>query len=211
MVDAFEIKDCTLIAIGTGEGAQDLRELRDRLQTIHPGCIYYHFWGGMLRVRFEDPEYPNDFAAWVRYEIHDKTLSERLAVIDPSEYEDLENLRRELVEVIEERLEESELTSRLIAEQKLYFVRSQIIVFDTGIRLHNPEELRKTIPCLTSGSIFYHFIDARRRIGQRNNDFSEWLKHFGDTYVLVAQKIALIDPYFTTLTALRAEIEAAFF
>ena len=59
----FVIKDCTLIAIATGEEAYNLRELHNQLKTIHPGCIYYHFWGGMLRPSFDEPEYQNDFAA----------------------------------------------------------------------------------------------------------------------------------------------------
>lgn len=46
MPEPFAVKDCALIAIGTGERAQNLRELRDRLLTTHPACIYHHFWGG---------------------------------------------------------------------------------------------------------------------------------------------------------------------
>ena len=57
MADPFAVKDCALIAISTGTHAQNLRELRDRLETVHPGCIYYHFWGGLLRPQFDEPEY----------------------------------------------------------------------------------------------------------------------------------------------------------
>jgi hypothetical protein len=69
-IKPFAIKDCDLIAIATGMRAQNLRELRDRLTVVHPGCIYYHFWGGLLRPKFTDPEYNNDFAAWVFYGLH---------------------------------------------------------------------------------------------------------------------------------------------
>jgi len=62
MIDPFAVKDCALIAIATGERAHNLRELRDRLETTRPGCIYHHFWGGLLRPSFDDPEYQNDFA-----------------------------------------------------------------------------------------------------------------------------------------------------
>ncbi|HIE48161.1 TPA: hypothetical protein EYP84_04665, partial [Candidatus Bipolaricaulota bacterium] len=77
----FKVKDCTLIAIATGVQAQNLRELREKVETVHPGSIYYHFWGGMLHSRFEEPEFNNDFAAWVRHALHDPVLAERLAVI----------------------------------------------------------------------------------------------------------------------------------
>ena len=74
MPEPFIVKDCTLISIATGAEAQNLRELSDRLQTIPPGCIYYHFWGNMLRSSFDEPEYPNDFAAWARRSLHDPRL-----------------------------------------------------------------------------------------------------------------------------------------
>ena len=60
----FAIKDCALAHIATGRRAQTLRELRDILRDVHPGCIYHHFWGTLLRPQFSDREYNNDFAAW---------------------------------------------------------------------------------------------------------------------------------------------------
>ncbi|MBN2762670.1 MAG: hypothetical protein JXR41_06240, partial [Bacteroidales bacterium] len=63
--------DCALIAIATGEKAQNLRELGDKLRHIHPGCIHYHFWGNLLRPQFDDPEYQNDFAVWASHSLHD--------------------------------------------------------------------------------------------------------------------------------------------
>jgi hypothetical protein len=56
----FLFKDCALIAIAIGERARNLRELRERLHDIDPNSIYYHFWGGLLRPRFDDPEYHQD-------------------------------------------------------------------------------------------------------------------------------------------------------
>ena len=79
-VSVFLIKDCALAAIATGLHAQNLRELRDHLTDIHLGCIYYHFWGGLLRPHFDDPEYNNDFASWARHALHDVPLAERLGI-----------------------------------------------------------------------------------------------------------------------------------
>ena len=108
-VEPFSIKDCALLVIATGKSAQNLRELRDNLITIDPGSIYYHFWGTLLRPRFDDPEYNNDFAAWIRHNLHDAILAERLSVVDPSEFNEIDDLRHELIDLIEERLDESEL------------------------------------------------------------------------------------------------------
>jgi len=206
MIDPFAVKDCALIAIATGERAHNLRELRDRLETTRPGCIYHHFWGGLLRPSFDDPEYQNDFAVWAYHGLHDRFLAERLALIDPTELADMEELRRELIEIIEERLDENELVPWASAHQQFHFIRSQIIVFDTRIRISEPEELKGHIPQLTVGSIFYHFVDARRRTANRSDDFSEWLKGFGNSYNKLLEQIAALDPYFKSLTELRSQL-----
>ena len=91
----FAIKDCTLAILATGRRAQTLREMRDILRDIHSGCIYHHFWGTLLRPQFSDREYNNDFATWCHHSLHDNRAAERLAVIDPAGYSDLESLRQE--------------------------------------------------------------------------------------------------------------------
>jgi len=206
MGEPFAVKDCALITIATGERAQNLQELKDRIMTTQQGCIYYHFWGGLLRASFDDPEYQNDFAAWAWRGLRDARLAERLSLLDPSEYPDLEDLRQELIDVIEERLEETEHIPWARNDHQFYLMRSQIIVFDTSIRIHNVEGLALHIPRFSSSSIFYHFIDARRRSANRRDDFSEWLMGFGDERASMAKCLAAIDPYFSTLTELRDEI-----
>jgi Family of unknown function (DUF5752) len=210
MGEPFFVKDCALIALATGEDAQTLRELREKIQTIGSDSIYYHFWGGLLRPRFDDPEFQNDFAVWSSRSLHDKKLAERLALIDPTDYETLEGLRKELIEVIEERLDESELLPWVTASSRFYFVRSQIVVFDTGKRVATVDEMTAQIPHLSPGSIFYHFVDARRRTQLGKSDLSMWLMGFGDEYQGLLDHIALIDPYFTTLTELRDELHRVF-
>jgi len=206
----FAVKDCALIAIATGIHVQNLRELKDKLLTIHPGSIYYHFWGSLLNPRFEEPEFNNDFAAWTYHALHDPILAERLAVIDPTEFADIEDLRQELIDVIEERLYEIEYVPWSKPDQQFHFIRSQIVVFDTHKRITEPKELAKILPSLSTGSIFYHFIDARRRTKEKIDDFRAWLKGFGDTYADLCSLIAAIDPYFTTLAELRQKLSQLF-
>ncbi|MFH1148012.1 MAG: DUF5752 family protein, partial [Pseudomonadota bacterium] len=140
-VGPFIVKDCALVGIATGRRAQNLRELRDHLSQIHPGSIYYHFWGALLRPRFDDPQYNNDFAVWCHYALHDDPLAERLAVIDPTDFEDLESLRQEMLEVIEERLEEIGRIPWSDRDRQFHFLRSQIVVFDAGMQIETPEGL----------------------------------------------------------------------
>lgn len=206
----FEVKDCALAARATGVSAQNLKELRDNISTIEQGSIYYHFWAGLLRPRFDEPEYNNDFASWVRHAIHDDTLAERLGMISPTEFPNLEDLRKELIEVIEERLDESEYIPWSRADQQFYFTTSQIVVFNTTKLLKDPEELIDSIPVMTPSSIFYHFIDARRRTFGNIDDFRAWLYGFEKRYRNLCDILSSVDPFFSSLTYLRQQLTELF-
>lgn len=208
--DHFEIKDCALLAIGTGRKAITLPEFRDGLLAIDPASIYYHFWGALLHPRFEEREYNNDFASWMRHGLHDAHLAERMAVIDPTDYPDLEPLRRDLVDLVEERLDESETLSWSRATQPFEFMRSQIVVFDTRNRLREPQELAELIPHLSTSSIFYHFVDARRRVPLGRDDFSAWISGLDGRYEELLERLGGIDPYFGSLADLRDQLAGAF-
>lgn len=209
-VEPFAIKDCALIALATGRRARDLRELHDRLLTIEPGSIYYHFWGGLLRPGFDHTEHYNDFARWAHHALHDGKLAERLSVIDPSEFSDLEELRERLIEVIEERLDEGESLTWAIPDQEFQFITSQIVVFDTRQRLDDPTSLADALPSMSLGSIFYHFVDARRRTPEATDDVRTWLCRFGQTYADLCDELAAVNPYFSTLSELRTGLTALF-
>lgn len=209
-LSAFAIKDCALIAIATGKKAQNLRELREHLRQIEPGSIYYHFWGGLLRPRFDDPEYHNDFAIWVAHCLHNKRLAERLAVINPNTYESMEDVRNELIDAIEESLDETEFPAWAERDAQFEFIRYQIVVFDTKLSVSNPKSLVHTIPSLSVGSIFYHFIDARRRNSNSLDDFQNWLLNFEGKYGVLRNMISAVCPYYTPLKKLREELSEVF-
>ena len=206
----FAIKDCALAHIATGRRAQTLRELRDIVRDVHPGCIYHHFWGTLLRPQFTNREYNNDFASWCHNSIHDNTVAERLSAIDPADFADLEELRQELIDVIEARLDETEVMLFARADQEFHFVRSVIVVFDTHRRLAEPSQLAKALPEMSVSSVFYHFIDARRRDPVGVDDFRSWLLGFGPTYSSLCDLIAEVDPYFESLYVLRDHLAAMF-
>ena len=206
----FAIKDCAVASIATGRRAQTLRELRDILRDIHPGCIYHHFWGTLLRPQFSNREYNNDFAAWCHHSLHDNPAAERLAVIDPADFTDMEELRQELIEVIEARLDETDLVLFTRSDRQFHFVRGVIVVFDTARRLSHPHELPKALPEMSVGSIFYHFIDARRRDPLGVDDFRAWLMGLGPEYEAVIEDVAEVDPYFESLFVLRDRLTQLF-
>jgi hypothetical protein len=209
-VEPFIIKDCALLEIATGKKAQNLREMRDQLLEVSLGSIYHHFWGGLLRHRFDEPQYYNDFAEWVRYALQDIILAERLSIIDPAACADLESLRQELLEVMEQRLDETEKFTWAEFDMQFHFVSSQILVFDTGETIGAPEQLVEAVSKMSVGSLFYHFIDARRRSPEMMDDFRSWLRSCSDHYEDLCSQLALVEPYFAPLVELRTELADLF-
>ena len=206
MATPFFVKDCALAVIATGESAESLIQLKEALARVPTSSIYYHFWGGRLRSEFAHPEFHNDFALWTHIHLHDNILSEKLGILDPIEYANLDDLRRTIIDLIEDRLEEIEYILWSQRESRFHFLRSSIIIFDTPIKASHPSELKGIIPNLTSNSIFYHFIDARTRTKDGTDDFTTWLLNFKDDFPELIAKIRQIDPYFLSLTEIRQRL-----
>jgi len=204
----FVVIDCAMLSVATGVSAQNLRELRDRLRSVPASSLYFHFWGAHLRSGFEEPEYSNDFASWAQRGLNDLGLAERLGVIDPAG--ELEGLREQLLEAVEQRLYEREFVPWAPADQEFHFLRATLLVFDTGLRLNTPQALGAALPRFSPGSLFYHFIDARRRPPEGIDDFRAWLSGFGDRYAVLNERIAAIDPNFISLSQLGRQLSQAF-
>lgn len=209
-IPPFVLKDCALIAIATNKRANTLKEFRDQIENLSVDSLYYHFWANLLIPHFEELEYINDFAGWVRHSLHDVKLAEQLAVLDPTSLKDFEELRFHLLEYVDNRLEESDYLHWTQASKQFEFLRSQIVVFHTHKEVSDPREMSNLIPRMTASSIFYHFIDARRRTEDKIDDFRGWLGFFGETYRSLIDRLADIDPYFITLVELRRQVAAAF-
>ena len=206
----FAVMDCSLMIVALGRSAQTLRELRDHIAAVPPQSISHHFYETLLRPAFDDPEYRNDFALWTRRQLHDSRLAERLGVIDPIDYADIEPLRLQILEVIEDRLAEVDDVPQVERGREFHFLQSRFVVFDTGIRVANPAELARRIEHMSTGSVFFHFIEARRRPPFRVDDFSAWLRGWGPDYVGVRQQLAAVDFQLWTLVDLRERILRCF-
>ena len=208
--ESFRVVDCAPVFIATGIHAFTFREMIESLRVVHPGSIQHHFWGRLLRPVIDEPEYSNDFAAWTGRELGDKVLAERLSVIYPTDYTDVEEFRHGIIDIIENRLDEDLISHAATARQAFHFLRSQLVVFDTGTRIGDPSELADAVKGMSEGSIFYHFIEARRRTGKRCDDFSAWLESKAGDYHQLCADLTAIDPYFSSLSQIRDRLENLF-
>ena len=208
--DPFTVMDCVILARTTGLAVQSLRELRDALLRAEPESIYYHFWGALLRPTFDDPEFMNDFAVWVERELQDRCLAERLAILDPAQYDSIEDLREDLVELIEERLDELDRPLWVIRDRQFNFLAARLAVIPTRHQLDHPGELPEVLERFSRGSLFYHFIDARRRRDDELDDLRAWIDgQPGDAFKPLSDSLAQVDPFQGSLARLREQVIAA--
>jgi Family of unknown function (DUF5752) len=206
--EPFSFRDCALTTLSLGRSALNLRELREGVAEVSAESISHHFFESLMRPVFDDPEYRNDFALWARRQLHDNPLAERLGIIDPVEHEDLESLRRLVLEVIEDRLDEAAVTPTAAPGHEFYFLRSQKVVLDMGLQAQTPADLAVEVPRLPTGSIYFHFVDGRRRPPRGVDDFSRWIQGWGPGYEACLERMSSIDFQLWSLTELRAHIAA---
>ena len=200
----FKVRDCAIIARMAGiDSAVNLRELRERVSTCPVECLYHHFCETLVRPTFDDPEFRNDFAVWASRHLRDRVLAERFGIINPYTYENMESLREKVVEIMDERLSEVSYIPWVPKGEDFRFMRAMTIVFDTGVELNTPEDLVERLPDLSLSTIYYHFVEARRRTPARNDDFTAWLEGFEKKPEELIRALARIDFYFLSLSELK--------
>lgn len=206
-VEPFQVRDCALICrTANVHPVLNLRELRDRLEICPDASLYHHFCETRLRATFDDPEYPNDFAVWAAHALRDPTLAERLGMLNPYEYNDLSLLRRAAMDIIEDHLAESSIIPWAPAESQFQFLQAMTIVFDTGVTISSPEGLSDAVARMTPGSIYFHFIEARRRLPSHRDDFSAWLLTQGKDGSRLADQFAGIAFYYLSLREIQERV-----
>jgi hypothetical protein len=103
----------------TGKKAKTLRELRDLIAIISVESIYHHTYQYYLKRQFL--EYSNDFAHWAGESLEERTLSEYFSNIDPFLFKDVNDLRKALLKVIDNYLEQFPEPREAVVGDEFYF------------------------------------------------------------------------------------------
>lgn len=177
-----------------GKEAEDEKRLVELLEEVPLDSIYYHTHTYFLRHSHVEQLYPNDFAQWVAMEVRDHVLGERLAVIDPFEFQGLELLREELISVIDDHLSRTPIVPRVIFGQPFSFNQSRILEVSTGVEAWTLREFRNALSEVDASAIYYHMFEARHRLGKQESDFSAWIEESLEMPEL-AGKFRAINPY----------------
>jgi hypothetical protein len=186
--------------------AMSLRELQERIRIAPVESLFHHFCETVIRPTFDDPEFRNDFAVWAGRTLRDRVLAERLGIINPYALGDFEELRQITLDILEERLAEVPYVPWAPAGEEFRFMQAVTVVFDTGRQLQEPADLIRELPHMSLGTVYYHFVEARRRTADRSDDFSAWLADFGVNTDRLCHNLKQIDFYFLALPELKGAL-----
>jgi hypothetical protein len=133
-----------------------------------------------------------------------KALAEHLSNIDPFDFKEI-GVKDELLGLIDDHLERLPNPKEARHGDELYFNETVTLIFPVGIRVRNLAEFFAAIKYLEEDCIYYHFYEARIRLGWGSDDFSRWFEDaLGEKDL--AGKIRAIDPLMYTVEQIRTFI-----
>jgi trehalose synthase-fused probable maltokinase len=201
----FRFVGCIELQEFVGARAEDERQLAELIDQVPVDSIYFHTHAFFLRHKFVAGIYPNDFASWVAVHVRDQVLGERLAMVDPVEFVDLEALRQEFVTVIDEHLRRLQVVPRAVSAEPFDFVMARLVPIPLAVEAKTLAELRQTLLEVDVSAIYFHLVEARRRLGQRDNDFARWLER-GLGMRELSDRVRALNPYTASLERTRARL-----
>jgi hypothetical protein len=188
-----------------GSRARDERELMEGLEQVSQGSVYHHTHGVFLHQPRVTSLFPNDFADWVASQIRDEVLAERLSMVDPFQFQSLEELRDELVSIIDQHISTLHPVPRVVFGDPFFFLQSTLIPVPTGLEARTLAEFRRCLADVDASAIFYHALDARIRRREGDEDFTYWIgQELGRASL--AEEIRRINPYLGGLEQMRFQI-----
>jgi hypothetical protein len=203
--DPFFFTGCWELREMVGRSARDEQQLLEAIEEIPLDSLSYHTHSFFLRHAYIAGPYPNDFATWAAIQVRDRVLGEKLGILDPYDFENLEALRAEIVNIVDEHLSQLQIIPRVIYGEPFYFMQSRIIEVPTGLEARTLTEFRKILGTVDISAVYYHNFEAMLRLGRRMGDFALWIEeqlHLPE----LAQKICRLDFYMTSLESIRHRI-----
>jgi hypothetical protein len=204
-MDKFEFRGCIEVKELLGKKADDELELLELIEEVPIDSIYYHMHSYFLRHRYIAEPYPNDFANWAAMQVRDRVLGEKLASVTSERFKSLEEIRLELVDIIDKHLSTINVIPFVVYGQPFYFMKSRIIEVPTDVSVTTFQEFKEALMTIDASAIYNHIFEARLRIRKGRSDFSEWLEEALGKKEL-AGKFEMIDSYMYSLEGLRTKL-----
>lgn len=189
----------------TDRKAHNIRELLEGIKEVSGSSIYHHSHQVYREWQTFGRPPIHDFGYWVGEVIREKGLGERLAAVDPTQYDDIRSFRNDLVAIIEDHLSNDPIINQAPPGGQFNFCESTSIVLDTGLRADNLDEFIEALGRITRRSLYYHLFEARIRLQRFDNDFSIWFREQLDS-PQIADEISKLDISVYSLEQLRAHL-----
>jgi len=201
----FEFNTSSQLIEITGRKAGSLKEFLEIIKQIEDSSIFYHVHHAFREHQFAPRIYSNDFARWIGEKLNENALAEQVANINIKDYTKIKSLREKIVEIIENHLKNDPDGGKLPAKHKFYFCKNISIIRKTKYAAWDLNEFCDILRQVGMRSLFFHFFEARLRLGRKTNDFSDWISYnFNDNKL--ARRIESLDPYLYTMDQLRDKI-----
>ncbi|MGE5894821.1 MAG: DUF5752 family protein [bacterium] len=204
-IEPFEFRECVSLLKATGKKAKTLSELRDVIAKVSDRSLFHHTYEHFLKGHIL--EYTNDFAQWAGEFLEERALSEELSNIDPYACKDMAELRKVLLDIIDVYIERFPEPREAMAGDEFYFNETVTLVFPAGLWAKNLAEFLMAIKYIDTGSLYYHFYEARLRLGAGVDDFSKWFEASGKKEL--SQTVRAIDPFMHSMEGIRERIAHA--
>ncbi len=201
----FEFTGCIEIKELLGEKADNELQLMEQLEEVALDSVYYHTHSYFLRHFYLAGQYPNDFANWAALQVRDRVLGEKLGIVTPSGEKSLEDIRSELLDIIDAHLSSIKIIPSVVYGESFYFMKSRIIEIKTGVSVKDLAGFTDALKVVHASAIYNHIFEARLRIRKGRSDFATWLEECLGLDSL-AEKLERIDCYMYSLEDLRAKI-----
>jgi hypothetical protein len=189
----------------TRERATTLSELLESLRRCPIESVFQHTFRTLQEHHFIRQGFSNDFAQWASSACNEPALAERLSSVDVREFTSLEELRQNLVGILESYFVDNPETGGREGHEPFYFCAADISVLPTAFAPNTLAGFVDGLRRVSVHSIHHHFIEARLRLKLMSNDFSQWLLEemsLGET----ARAVNRIDIYTSTLEGARKQI-----
>jgi hypothetical protein len=80
------------------------------------------------------------------------------------------------------------------------------LIFPSGVKVKNLAEFLIAVKYIDNASIYYHFYEARTRLGSGVDDFSKWFEEVLGKSEL-SENIRSIDPFMHNIEGIRQHLE----
>jgi hypothetical protein len=201
----FEFVACSELVQILGLRADDERELAEILEEVSLDSVHHHTRGHFLRHGFVGAPYPNDFATWAAIQVRDRVLGERLSMVSPQDFPSLEALREEILTIIDDHLSHLSIVPRVLFGEPFDFMQSRVVEVPTGITADSLETFRAGLAVVPPSAVYFHTIEAPRRLARSETDFAVWLRQ-GLGLARLTAAFNRVDPYAGSLEGLRTEL-----